>query len=409
MNDPHTTCPYADRRSDRPGEIPGPRVELVGQTWHIRSASVVRQVLRSAGGTTQAGFGAERATGRAKKFRRPVLFADGEEHRLQRSQIARYFAPKVVTGTYREMMEVRAERVMRAILAAGVVQLPEHTMDYSVDVASQVVGLTSSDLSAMSSRLDEFFGHGSPVGAVQPWHRRILGVLRSPLMRFYWLDVLPAIRERRRRPKGDVISHLIEQGYGNHEILAESITYGAAGMVTTREFISMATWHLVEAPEVRAKFLAADEPERLAILAEILRLEPIVGHLYRRTVRELEVSDGDQRWTIPAGASLDLQIRQANADHRIVGDFADQLCPGRDLPRGVAAEVLSFGDGPHRCPGAAIALQEADILLRKLLACDLTLLSTPTITWDDLISAYAVTDLVLRVRPARGVAEPTST
>lgn len=59
------------------------------------------------------------------------------------------------------------------------------------------------------------------------------------MMAFFLLDVRPAIAARRREPREDLISHLISRGYSDMNILTECITYGAAGMVTTREFI---TW-----------------------------------------------------------------------------------------------------------------------------------------------------------------------
>ena len=48
------------------------------------------------------------------------------------------------------------------------------------------------------------------------------------------------IHTRRHQPQEDVISYLIEKGYRNREILTECVTYAAAGMVTTREFICVA-------------------------------------------------------------------------------------------------------------------------------------------------------------------------
>src|SRR5699024_2927566 len=95
-----------------------------------------------------------------------------------------------------------------------------------------------------------------------------------PLVSFYWRDVRPAIRERRRQPADDIISHLLQRGYRPREILMECLTYGTAGMVTTREFISMALLRLLEKPELKARYLVAGAPERTAILSEIIRLEP---------------------------------------------------------------------------------------------------------------------------------------
>ena len=114
-----------------------------------------------------------------------------------------------------------------------------------------------------------------------------------------------AIRTRRREPRADVISHLIEEGYTDIDILVECVTYGTAGMVTTREFISMACWHLLRHDALRERYLVAGEPERLAILNEVIRLEPAVGHLYRRAQAPFEVSDGDSSWTVQPGDLLE--------------------------------------------------------------------------------------------------------
>ena len=99
---------------------------------------------------------------------------------------------------------------------------------------------------------------------------------------------LPAQSRRggERQAQEDVISHLLSQNYTDAEILTECITYAAAGMVTTREFISVAAWHFLERPELRDRYLATPEEERLEMLHETLRLEPVVGNLYRRATAD---------------------------------------------------------------------------------------------------------------------------
>ena len=90
-------------------------------------------------------------------------------------------------------------------------------------------------------------------------------------------DVRPAIQARKRQPQEDIISHLISLNYSDPEILTECVTYAAAGMATTREFISTAAWHLLEQPELKARYLAAPEEERFEMLHEALRLEPVIA------------------------------------------------------------------------------------------------------------------------------------
>lgn len=387
-----------DRKSVRTGESMAPGLEFARGTWHVRDAQHVREVLRAADGTTQAGFTSE-SVGMGR-LRQPILFADGEEHRKQRSLIARFFAPAVVSRRYRDLMDERADELLAGV---GIrFRLDDMALTYSVAVAAEVIGLTNSSTAGLSRRLERLFNqphydHGQEAGGRRWWTRLtapIAGAL--PLIPFYLRDVAPAVRARRRTPCEDVISHLVKEGYSGLEIMIECLTYGAAGMVTTREFISMAAWHFLENPELRDRYMVAGEKERLAMLGEILRLEPVVGHLYRRTTRELQLGDT----LIPTGALLDLYVRAANADGAVVGEDAMTLCPGRSLPSGYGAEVMSFGDGAHKCPGNALAIQETDTLLRRILALPVEVISPPTLTWDDLITGYRLRGFELGVSPS---------
>ena len=194
-----------------------------------------------------------------------------------------------------------------------------------------------------------------------------------------------------------MISHLLKEGSGSPAILIECVTYGAAGMATTREFISMAALHLLRDDALRARFVVAGEAERYAILHEILRLEPIVGHLYRRAQRGFTFTDGEETHVVADGELLDLFVRQANADPATVGEAPLDLCPARPLPRGIGPEVMSFGDGAHKCPGNALAIQESDILLTRMFAHPVRLAREPRLSWDDIISGYALRDVTVTV------------
>jgi cytochrome P450 len=159
-----------------------------------------------------------------------------------------------------------------------------------------------------------------------------------------------------------VISHLLDQGYSNREILTECLTYGAAGMATTREFIVMAAWHLFEREDLRRSFLESDEQARIALLEEILRLEPVVGALYRRAERELTLEGEGGPMVIPAGALVKVDVRAANTDPAVAGPCPFKVDARRVVEASKASDsLMSFGDGPHRCPGAAVALQETAI------------------------------------------------
>ncbi|MEL6527323.1 MAG: cytochrome P450, partial [Chloroflexota bacterium] len=220
-------------------------------------------------------------------------------------------------------------------------------------------------------------------------------------LRFVLLDVLPAVRARRKEAQDDVISYLIEREYSALEIMTECIVYGVAGMVTTREFIGVALWHLFENPHLMERMKVGSEKERYAILHEILRLEPVVSHLYRRASEDLTFESNGETVTIPAGSRIDLHISVANVDSRVMGDDAEALCPMREVaemrPK-VPEFGLSFGDGAHRCPGAYVAIQETDIFLRKLLAVEgLRVEREPDVTYYKIAESYEIRNFILVV------------
>lgn len=397
-----------------PGE---PSVARDGALWRIRSAEAARQVLRARHQTRQAGFTAEYIP-QGRMRHRPILISDGPQHDEQRSSVARFFAPRVVAERYTELMERCADRLLAQADAAGSLRLDELALHYAVEVTAEVVGLDTTPrkdtperrarrIARMSHRLEAFFTQ-PPVDMTRAdlgrsradWLRAARNGV-APVVRFAVADVLPALRQRRRRPGDDVLSHLLAEGHSTTNILVECITYGTAGMVTTREFICMAAWHLLRDDSLRERYLAAEREERHAILHEVIRLEPVVGHLYRRLTEDLEVSHGDERWQLAAGDLVDVCIRDTNADPAAVGPEPLQLCPGRPMAPGVNAAAMSFGDGAHKCPGQPLAVWEADILLTRLLARRPRLVAEPRLGWDDLIAGYWLRDVQLALDHAK--------
>lgn len=385
------------RRARRPDEPSTPRVEHGPRVWRIRSLEAAREVLRARHATTQAGFTAEAIPHRLRHH--PILVSDGPLHDEQRSKVARFFAPMVVAKGYMGHLESVADRLLTQ--ADPPVTVDELALHYSVEVTARIVGLTESPVPAMSRRLVSFFNQ-PPFDLTKPrlgrtnrqWARAALNAL-VPIGRFYWQDVRPAIRRRRARPADDIISHLIAEGYSNTDILIECVTYGTAGMVTTREFICMAVWHLLDNPDLLARYRAGDPRERHAILNEIIRLEPVVGHLYRRVQQPLRVHDGPDTFDLAPGDLVDVCVRAVNTDERAVGEEAYALRPGRTLPPRLDASVMSFGDGAHRCPGQPLALTETDVLLTRLLELAPWLVSRPSVSWDALIEGYRLRGLVV--------------
>lgn len=395
-------CPVNHDRKTIPPAPERDAIEVLDDgTWRINGFAEVREVLRN-DIASQAGFGAEKAISNAGGMMKnvPILYLEGEEHHKARRETNKFFTPSKTDREYRDFMSNFADELIADFKAKGCADLSDISMDMATQVASQIVGLTDSKFPGIKGRLEAIIKGGDQILNGMP---TFMGTIVSNwnMLAFYFSDVLPAISKRRKNRKEDVISYLIDRDYANFEIMTECIVYGVAGMVTTREFICVAMWHLMENPRLMERMKVGEQAERYAILHEILRLEPVVAHLYRRTTEELVIESNGEPITIPAGTKLDLNIGAANIDENAVGENGAAACPMREMqemrPK-VPEYALSFGDGSHRCPGAFVAIQESDIFIRKLLEVEgLKVERKPDVTYFAIAESYELRDFILTI------------
>lgn len=352
--------------------------------WRITGYPAGRALLRATG-TMQAGLGIETVDKMPSNIRRPVLYRDGPEHREHRRQTARFFTPRRVDEAYRDIMERVADAQIARLRAAGSVELADLSFKLAIDVTSAVIGLTESK-PGIQRRLERFF----PEKFGRPGFTSVHGIYWvfrqiANWSRIYFNDVRPAVKARKAQRRDDLISHLLDEGCKSTEILGECLTFAAAGMVTTREFIVLVAWHMFTDDALREKYLTSAEPGRLAILHEIIRLEPVIAQLRRRTTTEIHLPDAD----LPKDAVVHIQIDTANLDPAVVGDQPLDLSPGRTMADGGSSTGLAFGDGSHKCPGSHVAILETDIFLHKLLAIKgIRMATPPRIAFKEDIAAY---------------------
>lgn len=377
-------------------------------TRHARAAQGSRMVDRFALGRDilrcpvlkQAGMGSEEVV-MDDPSHVPVFFLDGPEHRRKRSAIARFFTPKAIAGRYGAVMEQATNELLGAMRARGSARLDHISWQLAVAVAGEIVGLTIGKApkarDAIARRIDRMLWL-TTVRAPGPV-RRFLGALaaRAVVMHFHLRDVRPAIRARRAAPKDDIISHLIEQGYSEKAILIECMTYSAAGMATTREFIVMVAWQLFDRPDLRALYLEGTEEEQYAILEEILRVDPIASFLYRRAD---EAPPGTLGADVMPGELYAIDLRETNMDEAVTGPCPHAITPGRGRRMKEAGAYLSFGDGAHRCPGAQIALAETRIFIDRLFRLPgIRLVRAPAMHWNASLMSYELRHAVIACNP----------
>jgi cytochrome P450 len=70
----------------------------------------------------------------------------------------------------------------------------------------------------------------------------------------------------------------------------------------------------------------------------------------------------------------------------------DRRIRGQRMP----GSLISIGDGPHRCPGAAVALQESAIFLEQLFRIPgIRLASAPSIQSNPLTEGYELHGVIV--------------
>lgn len=323
------------------------------------------------------------------------FFLDGDLHRKRRAAVAGLFAPRTIVTRHHAVMHRTMDQLVARLREGRPLPLDELSFQMAVDVTAEIVGLTDSDSNAnLAQRIKAVLD--SSLDRRPGWLGNLLFNARMLLRvgRFYRKDMVPAIAARRREPRDDVISFMVGENYSRKAMIMECLSYGGAGMMTTREFIVMAAWHLFDKPDLRERYLTGGEADQSAILEEILRLEPVASMLHRRAAEP-------QPGMMDKGEVLCVSIREANVDEAITGPCPFELDPDRAKRMKVAGPYMSFGDGPHRCPGAQVALHETRIFLDRMFRLPgIRLVSEPKIIWNSFIQGYELRGALVACDPA---------
>jgi cytochrome P450 len=390
-------CPMNPGRDDRKSaRIAEQNLSPPPGARMVTTFGLAREILRSPL-SKQAGAGAEEI-----KLDNPdhisFFFLDGDQHRKRRTAVANYFSTKTIVARYHTIMQRTMDSLISRLQATGEARLDELSFQMAVDVASEILGLTNSgDNLALARRikgiltLTDFQRHG-PIKRLLS--QALLGIRAFQFMR---KDLQPAVIARQAEPRDDVISYMIREKYSKKAMFIECLTYGSAGMLTTREFIVMVCWHLFDNEALRDRYLVGNEQDQFAILEEILRLEPVASLLHRRPVQEIQSAKGH----VAANERVCISLRDANTDEAITGACPYQLDPDRAKRVKMIGSYMSFGDGPHRCPGSQVALHETRIFVDRLFRLKgLRLKNPPDVTWNAQIQGYELHGAIVAVEPA---------
>lgn len=171
----------------------------------------------------------------------------------------------------------------------------------------------------------------------------------------------PILAERRGSGRNDLLTHIADAKIGDRDITEdEAVNLAGQAMVggldTVSNFMSFAMLTLAELP-VLQKRIAEDRTVIPKVASELLRRLPIVSSgrevIDDVTVDGVKLSKGEIVIAPTELYALDPKMNQCPFDV--------------DVDRAVKKQV-TFGAGPHICPGQFLARQEIKVLLEEWFA-----------------------------------------
>ncbi len=286
-----------------------------------------------------------------------MIFMDPPQHTRYRKLVSRAFTPRHISAVEPRIRDLAAGFLDEFVGADG--------FDFVADFGARLPVISISALLGAPREDEEMLRRWSDdMLHIEPGE--MLGAHASELrnhVREYWQA---HIDERRKHPRGDIMSDLIaaelEEADGSTRHLSDDelhAFYGllsSAGNETVARFLGWAATGLDQFPEQRTKL--AEHPDLIPNgMEEILRWEapsPIQG---RWTMREVELHGT----VIPENSKVALLTGAANRDDRVFPN-PDVIDVERHISRHVA-----FGYGIHFCLGAALARLEGRIALEEAL------------------------------------------
>ncbi|MET7771983.1 cytochrome P450 [Nocardia sp. NPDC005366] len=202
------------------------------------------------------------------------------------------------------------------------------------------------------------------------WYKAFFSLLTPQDERLRVIDELDAyftamVRKKTADPTDDLTSALIQATDGGEPLTEEEVVGNlkalvAAGHETTINLILCAVRALLSNPDQLDRVRSGEIGWDL-VVEETLRWDSPVTHLLMRFATEDITIDG---MTIEKGEGVVISYRAIGRDSAMHGPDADVF----DVTRPTANRHMTFGYGPHICPGAALARLEGGIALPALFA-----------------------------------------
>ncbi|MGW0173763.1 cytochrome P450 [Rhodococcus sp. NPDC003322] len=286
-----------------------------------------------------------------------IVTMDPPDHTKARSLLGRMLTPKRLQEN-EEFLWTLADRQFDEFIDNGRCEfLGEYAKPFATLAITDLLGVPEEDREEFRQALGADARPGARVGALD--HEPV-GI--NPLE---YLDERFGgyIAERRREPRGDILSGLASATYPDGstpallEVVRPATFLFAAGQETVTKLLSSALRVLGERPEYQ-QILREDRSLIRAFIEESLRFDSPTKVDFRLARKSTRIGDLD----IPAGTVVMLGLAAANRDPRKFDDPNEFR-----LDRKNAHDHVAFGRGLHTCAGAPLARVEGHVTLNRLL------------------------------------------
>ncbi|MGW2518790.1 cytochrome P450 family protein [Streptomyces sp. NPDC001617] len=283
---------------------------------------------------------------------RSMLTVDGADHRRMRTLVAQALTPRRV-----EEMRARITELTEGLLdnlTGDVVDLKaDFAYPLPMYVIADLMGIDEARLPRLKELFEKFFSTQTPPAEVIATLTELAGIMAD------------TVAAKRAEPGDDLTSALVLASEdGDHltddEIVSTLQLMVAAGHETTISLIVNAVLQLSLHPDQRTLVLSG-EADWSSVVEETLRHSTPTSHVLIRFATE-DVQVGDK--VLPAGDALIVSYAAIGRDEQAHGPTAADF----DITRTSPNRHISFGHGPHVCPGAALSRLEAGVALPALYA-----------------------------------------
>ena len=284
----------------------------------------------------------------AKKYgsENPPITADPPEHQPFRRLILPFFSPRAVEG-YTPYTQDLCNSLIDGFAGRG---RADAAADYAQQITPRVIAHVLGIDPARAGDFVEWVRGILELGQTQPEMRiKYRGIIRD-----FFQEM---VTERRKHPRGDAISTLIEaevegEKLDDYKVVGVCFLLLVAGIDTTWSSISASLLHFATHPEDQARLRA--EPELLqTAVEEMLRFYSPVT-MGRKVMEPVDFGGVEMK----PGDKVLLNFPGANRDPAAF-DKPDEVILDRKRNRHMA-----FGLGIHRCAGSNLARMEMQVALR---------------------------------------------